>query len=103
MSGDEQDAAMLRLVKERREVRQRKALIESELQSAGRSLYEIGTLLKHINGGLYDPVEQVLPQVEQAPEICGLNRLKELLKELKGAQEVLAQLNRSAVELGVDG
>jgi hypothetical protein len=60
MSGDEQDAAILRLVKERSDVRKRKTLIESELQSAGRSLHEIGSVLKHFSGGTYDNPKSVI-------------------------------------------
>lgn len=48
MSNDEQDAAILRLVKDRGEAKKQKALLELELRAAGTSLYSIGTELRSV-------------------------------------------------------
>jgi hypothetical protein len=77
-------------------------LIESELQSAGRFLYEIASSLKHISGSAYDNPQGIIPLIEKAPEICGLGRIRTMLAELSALQETLSQLNRSATELGLD-
>jgi len=43
MRGDEQDAAILRVVKDRAEAKKRKSLLENELRTAGQSLSRIGS------------------------------------------------------------
>jgi hypothetical protein len=50
MSDPEQDEAILRLVKQRGEAKKRKALLENELRTAGRSLWEIGGALRNVKG-----------------------------------------------------
>ena len=101
MSDDEKDAAILRLVKDRSEAKRRKLLLESELRAAGESLAEIGQSLRHLNGGPYDDVGRIIPQVDKAPNICGLERIRTMLTELSKLQETLAKMNESATELGI--
>ena len=102
MSETEENAAILRLVKHRSEAKRRKALLESDLRIAGQSLSGIGDMLRHLNGGPYDDVGRILPEVEKAPDICGLGHVKSMLAELKDLQESVSQMNRSASALGVD-
>lgn len=104
MSDEEQDAALLRLVKQRAEYKRRKTLIENELQLAGKSLYDIGSSLKHF-GGFNGPefgIRVVIPQIAAAPETCDLSRLKTLLEELSEIDGPLKELNQSAADLGID-
>jgi len=104
MSGDEQDAAIVRLVKDRGEAKRRRSLLESELRAAGQSLWEIGTVLRSVvgSGSFPHTPESILPQIAKAPNICSLDRIKAMLEELKELQNRLEQLNRSASELGID-
>lgn len=100
MSDDQKDAAVGRLVMQRSEAKKIKTLLENELRSAGNALYEIGSVLKYF-GSPYDSVEGVFPLLAKAPDICGLERITEMLTELKGIKEKVAQLDRSAAEFGI--
>lgn len=104
MSGDEQDQAILRLVKQRHETKKRKAALQSELREAGQRLWEIGGSLKSVcsesNAG--QTPANILSSVKKAPDICGLERIKSMLEELRDAEQTIADLNRSAKELGID-
>ena len=104
MSNEEQDAAMVRLVRQRSETKKQSALLESELRVAGQSLWEIGSSLKAIRGAreFVGTAASILPQVNKAPEICGLAQVKRMLEELDGLKNSLIQLNRTAQELGID-
>jgi len=104
MSNEEQEVAILRLVKQRFEAKKRKTLLVNELRTAGQSLSEIGSALKSVNasGPSQETPEFILPQIDKAPSICGLERIKAMLEELRDTQKNLAQLNRSAADLGID-
>ncbi|MHB2008819.1 MAG: hypothetical protein ACYCOX_12305 [Acidobacteriaceae bacterium] len=104
MSNEEQDAAILRLVKSRGDYKKRKALLESELRAAGESLWQIGGSLRNVKGsGTYTETPgYILPEIEKAPDICDLSRIKAMLEELKALEITLCDLNRSARELGID-
>jgi len=99
MSSDEQDAAIGRLIKQRHEAKKLKALLENELRTAGRSLSGIGSLLNSVEGT--DP-SSIIHEVEKAPAVCGLERIKAMLSELKGTNDLLLQLKRSAADLDID-
>jgi hypothetical protein len=104
MSSDEQDEAIIRLVKQRFEAKKRKALLENELRTAGRALWEIGSALKSVNasGSFQEDPDRALAEIEKAPKICELDRIKAMLVELRETQELIAQLNQSAAQLGID-
>jgi hypothetical protein len=102
MSEDETKEAIFRLVTRRRELKDRKTLIVSELSAAGDSLCDICASLKHIGNGSQMWLEDILTRVKQAPEICGLARIGGMIAELKETQEALDKLNRSAAELRID-
>jgi hypothetical protein len=102
MSGDEQDAAIIRIVRRRKELRVRKALIESELQMAGDSLNDIGAALRHISGSFPEHIASIKVQLQKAPEICELDRIKGMVAELGQIYAEFTQLNRSAAEAGID-
>jgi hypothetical protein len=103
VSIDEQDEAIARLVKQRSEARKRKALLENELRTAGRSLWEIGSALKSIKaeGSFQETPEYILPEIEKAPKICSLDRIKSMLQDLQETQKLLAQFDRGLSELGI--
>jgi len=104
MSGDEQDAAIVRLVKQRHEAKQRKALLENELRTAGHALWEIGSALKSVQAGgsFQEQPDRALEEIEKASKICELSRIKAMLVELRETDKRLTQLNQSAVQLGID-
>jgi hypothetical protein len=104
VSNDEQDAALLRLVKTRGAAKRQKSLLETELRAAGTSLYNIGAALRSI--GFSTSVQEtpgaILQHVATAPDICGLERVKAMLEELKELNETLKQLTASAITQGID-
>ena len=104
MSSDEQDQAILRLVKQRHEAKKRKAALQSELREAGKHLWEIGGSLKSVSSesSAGQTPSSILSSVTKAPDICGLDRIKSMLEELRDAEQTIADLNRSASELGID-
>jgi hypothetical protein len=102
MSDDEKKEAIFRLVIRRKELRERTALLESELRAAGESLGDIGSSLKHISGGQAQWLADILGRIQKAPDICELARIKAMVSELKEIYETFAQLNHSAAELGID-
>ena len=104
MSTEEQDAAILRLVKQRGEAKKRKALLENELRTAGRSLWDIGSALKSVNasGPSQETPDSILPAIAKAPNICRLENIRTMLEELSELEKTLNQLNRSAIQLGID-
>jgi hypothetical protein len=104
MSNDESDAAILRLVKARGEAKKQKALLETELRAAGTSLYNIGAGLRSIgfSTSVQDTPGAIFQRLASAPEICGLERVKAMLAELKELNENLKQLETSAITLGIE-
>jgi hypothetical protein len=102
MSDEERKEAIFRLVTRRKELRERRALIESELNAAGESLGDIGSSLKHLGGSQPQWLADILGRIQKAPDICELARIKAMVAELKEIYETFAQLNRSAAELGID-
>src|SRR5665213_2927506 len=101
MSSDEQDAAILRLVKQRGEAKKRRALLQNELRTAGQSLWEIGGALRNItpSGTFHETPGAVIPQIDKAPDICGLAQIRAMLAELKDVEKTIHELNRRASEL----
>jgi hypothetical protein len=105
MSDAEQDAALLRLVKERSEAKRRKNLLESELSAAGRTFSAIGDALKLLDAPnviTAGTPDHVLREIDKAPEICELNSIKRMISELKVLRTRLGDLDRRAAQLGVD-
>jgi|ERR1035437_3608742 hypothetical protein len=102
MSNDEQDQAIVRIVKKRAELRKRKALIESELRAAGESLDDIGSSLKHISNGNLEWYANIGKRIQEAPKICELTRIKEMIDELREIYAAFVELNRNAAEAGID-
>jgi hypothetical protein len=103
MPADERDLAIRGLLTRRSEARRRRAALATELRLAGKSLYDLGGALKHASGiSLGSRVDHILPKFANVPAVCDLGRLKVMLEELKELEARLAQLNRSASEIGID-
>ena len=103
MKTDEQGTAILRLIRERLETRKRSAVLKSELRAAGRSLYDIGGVLKHVSPAkIGSRIDYILPKLRTAQGTCELGVVQARLEELKEVEMRLADLNRIASEMGID-
>jgi hypothetical protein len=103
MQIDEREAEINGLLSKRSEARRRRAALENELRTAGRSLSDIGGALKNLGGStLGNRVDYILPKFANVPAICDLGRIKEMLHELKNVQTRLEQLKENASQLGID-
>jgi len=103
MTIDEREAEISRLSKKRSETKRRRAELESELRTAGKSLYDIGGALKHVSGGaMGSRADCILSKFATVPEACGLGRLKEMLEELKEVQSRLDQLKHTAAKMEIE-
>lgn len=104
MSNAEQDAALLRLIRERSDAKRRRTLLESELRTAGRSLWSIGGILKDVvsvGNAAYAP-SMALSEVNKAPRICDMESIRQMLQELDELQCQIETMDRQARDLGVD-
>jgi hypothetical protein len=103
MTSDEKEAAISGLLRERSEAKWRRTALESELRTAGKSLYDVGSALKNLSAGaMGSRVDNILPKFANVPAICDLKRVKEMLEELKELQMRLDRLNYSASQMGID-
>jgi hypothetical protein len=104
MTDNERDAGIVKLVRDRKEARERKVLLQRELRTAGQSLFEIGSGLRSVNsaGAVHETPGYLYQQVAKAPEICGLQRLGTMLGELRDVDSILAELNLAARDVGID-
>jgi len=103
MTNDKQDDAVLSLVRERIEIKRRRASLKSELRAAGKSLYEIGSALKHASPDrIGSKIEYLLPKLRNAQNIWELGEVRARLEELKEVEARLAHLNRIASGMGID-
>jgi prefoldin subunit 5 len=104
MVEDELNAAIVRLVKERSESKKKRASIESELRAAGRALFSIGNSLREVvaDGSWNHTPSAILPEIEKAPDICSLAKIRELLEELKKTEDLIKELDKSARDMGID-
>lgn len=103
MPMDDQDDAILKLVRERAETKRRRAALGYELRIAGKSLYDIGGALKHTSiRRIGTGIDRLLPKLRSAHDICELSRVRASLEELKEVELRLAQLDRIASQLGIE-
>lgn len=106
MSESEQDAALLRLVKQRKELKERKALVENELRSAGMSLTATGqTLLEASKASAQGRallLREAADGIRRMPESWRLEHLLALIRDLEELEDQLAGLNAKSRELGLD-
>jgi hypothetical protein len=103
MTTEEKEAAISGLLKERSRAKWRRLALEGELRTAGKSLYDIGSALKNQSmGTMGSRVDYILPKFDNVPATCDLNRVREMLEELKELQTRLNQLNQSASQMGID-
>ena len=103
MSGQEEDVSLVRLMRQRVEVRKSLALLANQLESAGRHLEELGGALKF---GFRNPsgdrgnIASLLSKA--VPEFLDLPKLRARMDEYRRLEEDLAQLNARAREAGID-
>jgi|SRR5208283_4404484 len=103
MAIDERDATMLGLLTRRNEAKRRKAVLESELRTAGKSLHDIGGVLRYLNGAsARSRTDYILQKLSHVPAICDLGGMRQMLEELKDLETRLAQLKHSTSQTGID-
>jgi hypothetical protein len=105
MSDSEQDAALLRFIRERSEAKKRRALLYSELRIAAANFVLVGEAIKRMNTGsslTSSTPDDIIGQIDKAPDICGFAKIKDMLIELRDVQFSLSEFDRQAVELSVD-
>jgi hypothetical protein len=99
MSSDEQDAALVRLVKDRYQGKQQRALMENEIRAASSALRDISTLLGMINPAYGD--SQIDEQMRKA-EPWLAPKLVNLVRDYLSTCEKLKEMDARARTLGID-
>lgn len=105
MSGAEEDAAIVRVLRDRAESKRKRAALESELRSAGTALWKVGGALREIKGsGVASHLtpDGVLSELTRLPEICRLDKIQEMLETLKTLDKHIFDLNQSVSEMGLE-
>ncbi len=103
MMDDEQDIVTAMLLTKRSETRRRRVALQSELRTAGKSLYSIGGALKNLTpNSIRNRIDYILPIIARTSSICDLGGVRAMLEELKELEMQLAELNRGASSMGID-
>jgi hypothetical protein len=101
MSPDEQDAAVLRIVKDRAEAKRRRALLESELQAAGKALHVISEALPLLGSPVVN-IPVLLKLVGENAELLAPSKLAQMMKEYADLTAQIADLDASAKAAGIE-
>jgi len=101
MSPDEQDAAVLRIVKDRADAKRRRALLESELQAAGKALYVISEALPLLGSPVVN-IPVLLKLIDENAELLAPSKLAQMMKEYADPTALIADLDVSAKAAGIE-
>ena len=101
MSPDEQDAAVLRIVKDRAEAKRRRALLESELQAAGKALHIISETLPLLGSPVVN-IPVLLKLIDENAELLAPSKLSQMMKEYADLTAQIADLDASAKAAGIE-
>jgi len=101
MSPDEQDAAVLRIVKDRAEAKRRRALLESELQAAGKALHVISEALPLLGSAVVN-IPVLLKLIDENAELLAPSKLAQMMKEYADLTTQIADLDASAKAAGIE-
>jgi hypothetical protein len=99
MSPEQRDAAILRNVKQRAEVKQDAAVLQRDIREAAKALAEIGKALERFDAN-YD-LKYLLALVEKHSATPSLEKLAAMMKAYIEAQAQLGDLQNEAVILGI--
>lgn len=103
MQDQGQDTVILSLLRERIATKRRRAALKIELRAAGKSLYDIGSALKHASPGrIASKIEYLLPKLRSVQGIWELAEVRARLEELKKVEARLADLDQIAAGMGID-
>jgi hypothetical protein len=100
MSSDEQDAAALRLLRERADVKRHRALLEGEIQAAGKVFSQVGVTVEHLNINMDLPY--VLALVEKHAKAPSPGKVAEMMKEYIDLSAHLSTLNARIQDAGLE-
>jgi len=101
MSPDEQDVAVLRIVKDRAEAKRRRALLESELQAAGKALHVISEALPLLGSPVVN-IPVLLKLIDENAELLAPSKLAQMMKEYADPTALIADLDVSAKAAGIE-
>jgi hypothetical protein len=101
MSPDEQDAAVLRIVKDRAEAKRRRALLESELQAAGKALHVIAEALPLLGSPVVN-IPVLLKLIDENAELLAPSKLAQMMKEYADLTALIKNLDASAKAAGIE-
>lgn len=99
MSSEEQDAALLRLVKDRSETRKKRTLLENELRTWGDGLNNLGTVLRMISP--MPDNSYLLAQLEHNKTLLS-PRLLDAVRDYLDMSVRLTDMDSRAKQLGID-
>ncbi|MEO8051011.1 MAG: hypothetical protein ABI833_11395 [Acidobacteriota bacterium] len=99
MSTAEQDAALLRIVKDRAEAKRKRSLLEHEIRSTGTAFYEVGSSLRNMS--LHSDRQSFSKQLEKhqahMPE-----SVSEMVKDYFSECDRVEELDARAKEQHID-
>jgi hypothetical protein len=99
MSTVEQDAALLRIVKDRSDAKRKRSLLENEIHNAGNALCEIGTVTRNMS--IHSDRSFALQQFKKHGE-PGPDTLLEMVKEYFAVCDRVNEMDVLAKEVGID-
>jgi hypothetical protein len=100
MSSEEQDTALLRLVKDRAEAKRKWTLLQSELQAAAKAFREIGAALQNVNPNM--DLKYMRSVLEKHTDVAAPSKLLDMLKEYIGLTDEVSAFDAKAKSLGLD-
>jgi hypothetical protein len=100
-SPDEQDAAVLRIVKDRAEAKRRRALLEGELQAAGKALHVVSEALPLLGSPVVN-IPVLLKLIDENAELLAPSKLAQMMKEYADLTALIADLDASAAAAGIE-
>ena len=101
MSSEEQDAALLRIVKERSEAKRKRTLLESELQSNGKGLCDLAMALQQV-GTIHQSLERIDFLANQLSTLLASSKLAAMMKEWVEVNHAIKDFDDKAKQLGID-
>ena len=101
MSSDEQDAAIVRIVKDRAEAKRLRALLESELQAAGRSLHIVSEALPLLGSPVVN-IPALLKLIDENAELLAPSKLVQMMRDYADLTNQIADLDAKAKAAGID-
>jgi hypothetical protein len=101
MSSEEQDAALLRIVKDRAEAKRQRVLLENELRVGGSALHALSEGLSLLGSPLVN-MPSLLKLIDENAELLTPSKLSQMMRQYADLSKRIADLDASAKALGID-